>query len=240
MGTRVEITAVGRDRALVAARVAAAFGEIDRLEGLLSEFRPDSEVSRINRAAGAAPVAVSPETFEVIERSLEVSRISGGAFDITFAALSGIWDFTGKQPGKAPEPAEIAARLKLVGFGRVQLDPKARTVFLPERGMRIGLGGIAKGYIVDRALEVLQADGIERALVNAGGDLKSFARPGERPGKSGFKTRSGATACWVNWKSPTWPRRPRASTNASSSSRAGATAIFWTRTPAGRPRAAAR
>jgi thiamine biosynthesis lipoprotein len=187
MGTRVEITAAGKDRGVVAARVEAAFGEIDRLEGLMSPFRPESEVSRINRAAGAAPVAVSPEVFEVIARSLEVSRVSEGAFDLTFAALSELWDFSGKKPRRVPEAAAIAGKLKLVGFGRVQLDPKARTVFLPERGMQIGLGGIAKGYIVDKALAVLKVDGVERALVNAGGDLRSFARPGERPWKIGIQ-----------------------------------------------------
>jgi len=187
MGTRVEITAAGKDRALVAARIAAAFGEIDRLEGLLSSFRPDSEVSRINRAAGVAPVAVSPEVFEVIARSLEVSRFSGGAFDITFAALGDLWDFSGQKPGKVPEPAEIAEKLKRVGFSRVRLDPQARTVFLPERGMQIGLGGIAKGYIVDQALEVLQVEGVDRALVAASGDMRSFARPGQRAWKIGIQ-----------------------------------------------------
>jgi len=187
MGTRVEITAGGKDRAVVAARVEAAFREIDRLEGLMSSFRPESEVSRINRAAGAAPVAVSPEVFEVIARSLEVSRASEGAFDITFAALGELWDFSGPKPGKAPEPAEIAGKLKRVGWSRVQLDPKARTVFLPERGMRIGLGGIAKGCIVDQALKVLQTDGVDRALVAASGDMRSFARPGQRAWKIGIQ-----------------------------------------------------
>jgi len=187
MGTRVEITAAGRDRAVVAAKVEAAFREIARLEGLMSSYQPESEVSRINRAAGIAPVAVSPEVFEVIARSLEVSRVSEGAFDITFAALGKLWDLSGPTPAQLPEPAELAAKLKLVGWKRVQLDAKARTVFLPERGMQIGLGGIAKGYIVDQALKVLQADGVDRALVVASGDMRSFARPGQRAWKIGIQ-----------------------------------------------------
>lgn len=187
MGTRVEITAEGKNRALVAARVEAAFGEIDRLEALMSSFKPESEVSRINRAAGTAAVAVSPEVFEVIARSLEISRASGGAFDISFAPLGDLWKDSGVEPVRVPEPAAVAAKLKLVGWSRVRLDPAARTVFLPERGMEIGLGGIAKGYIVDQALKVLQVEGVDRALVAASGDMRSFARPGQRAWKVGIQ-----------------------------------------------------
>ena len=187
MGTLVEITAEGRDHKLVKARVALAFEEVRRVDRLMSTFREDSELSRINRAAGVAPVQVSPEVLEAIERSLEVSRLSDGAFDISYAALGGLWDFSGEKPARVPEAAEIAARLKRVGWRRIQVDRSAGTVFLPEAGMRLDLGAIAKGYAVDRALAALKVPGVDRALVTAGGDLRAFTRPGEKPWRIGIQ-----------------------------------------------------
>lgn len=152
----------------------AAFAEIARIERLMSEWRPDSEVSAINRSAGTQSVRVSKETFAVIQQSLDISTRSEGAFDITWAGLRGLWDF--KTPGPIPEPNEIKARLPNVGWHMLKVDPWRRTVRIQKQGVQIGLGGIAKGYGIDRAVEILKGRGLKRFLVNGGGDLVGFGR----------------------------------------------------------------
>jgi thiamine biosynthesis lipoprotein len=152
--------------------------EIVRLEGLMTTWDPASEVSRINAAAGQAPVAVSAETYEVIRESVHASEISEGTFDITFETLHGLWKFDQDLDPHPPSPAQIAERVKYLGFRHVKLDPEAHTVFLDEAHVRIGLGGIAKGYAVDRAARVLERGGLTSFYVQAGGDL--FAR-GRKP-----------------------------------------------------------
>lgn len=170
MGTSFGITVAGAPRETADAAITAAFNEVDRIERLMSEWRPDSEISAVNRAAGEAPVAVSPETFEVIRRALDLAERSDGAFDPTWAALRGVWDFKARPP-RLPARSELEARLARTGWRRVRLDPEGRTVFLTEAGMALGLGGIAKGYGIDRAVAVLRAHGLTDFIVDGGGDL---------------------------------------------------------------------
>lgn len=177
MGTYVEIKvqASRGEEAAAASAVEAAFEEIDRVESLMSEYRGKSEVHAINAASGKAPVPVSPEVLQIIERALQVSELTHGAFDITAASLSGLWDFT-DGPARLPPDEAIAAVLPLVDHRLIKLDREGRTVFLSKQGMRIGLGAIAKGYAVDRACAVLAGRGVTRAIVNAGGDLRALGR----------------------------------------------------------------
>lgn len=174
MGTNVHFIAytsatVGAERVKTA--ISASLAEMRRLEDAMSEWKNDSEVGKIN-ANPEQWVTVSPPTFEVISRALAESKASGGAFDITFQAMSGLWKFgSAADPvPKLPTPGEVAERRKLVDYRTVELDPKAFAVRIP-KAHKIGLGGIAKGYIVDRAVGVMKAAGVECFLVQAGGDL---------------------------------------------------------------------
>jgi thiamine biosynthesis lipoprotein len=182
----VEITALGSDREKLNEAVEAAFSEIERVGRLMSGHREDSDVSRINRAAGHGPVAVDPEVFELISRSLDISERSGGAFDITVAGLFGLWSMDPDNPRVASEE-EIAERMPLISWKKVILDRENRAVGLEESGMRIDLGGIAKGYAVDRAIAALEDHGVTTALVNAGGDLRALGTHGRRHWRVGVQ-----------------------------------------------------
>jgi thiamine biosynthesis lipoprotein len=170
-----------------------AVAEIRRLEKLMTTWDPSSEVSRVNDAAGVRPVAVSDETFSVITASLEASRYSQGSFDITFQTLHGLWKFDEDLDPHPPSPAQIHERLGYLGYQHVKTDPKAKTVFLDEPHVRIGLGGIAKGYAVDRASKVLLDGGLASFYVQAGGDLYAHGlKPGATPWQAGVRDPRGA------------------------------------------------
>lgn len=179
MGTLVEISVVGRDEDKAAAAINDAFGEMERVEKLMSRWIPESEVSRINRWAGVRPVKVSTEVREVIQRAGEISKASGGYFDISVGGLLDLWGFEGSG-GRVPAKVEIEQALGLVGYGAIHMDEEASTVEL-RRGMRIDLGGIAKGYAVDRAYEVLTSRGYGNVIVNAGGDMRVGGRKPKGP-----------------------------------------------------------
>jgi thiamine biosynthesis lipoprotein len=175
MGTEIKLTAWTADEAKAARAFDAGYDEITRIEVLMTDWErpgePESDLVRINKAAGKRAVAVSADTLEVIEKSLDMSRRSGGAFDITFAAMRGLWKFDDDLTKAVPPAAEIERRRKLIDWRAVVVDRKARTVKLRRAGMRIGLGGIAKGYAVDRCAAVLRAEGLTDFMVQAGGDL---------------------------------------------------------------------
>lgn len=191
MDTKVHFIAYTNDQiGLAQARDAMtrAFGEIERLASLLSEWQSDSEVGQVNRSPDRW-VKVGPETFSVIARGLEAGSASGGAFDITFQAMSGVWKFgtAADAEPRLPAKAEIEKRRRFVDYRKVELDTEARAVRIP-RGYQIGLGGIAKGYIVDRAADVLKEAGIRAFLVQAGGDLYGAGRkPDGSPWVSGIQ-----------------------------------------------------
>jgi thiamine biosynthesis lipoprotein len=175
MGTQVIVKAIGENRDQLQAAVNAAFDEVSRLERLMSNFMPDTELSRINQQAGVAPVKVSRELFGVIKRSMFFSDLSDGAFDISFASVGRLWNF---RNGVVPAPDAIEALLPFVNYRKIQLDEERFTVFLPSPQMEIGLGGIGKGYAMDRAMVVLAKHGIHNAMVMAGGDTVIRGRNG--------------------------------------------------------------
>ena len=179
MGTTVTFVAFTNARVDEAAALAAmtrALDEIRRLEALMSEWRDDSEIGRVNAHAGEA-VTVSPETLEVVEKGLWAGKMSGGVFDITFQAMSGLWKFGSAQDPtpKLPSPAAVAAAKKLVDYRKVEVSEAEHTVKLG-KAQQLGLGGIAKGFIVDRAARVLRDAGLDSFLVQAGGDLYGAGR----------------------------------------------------------------
>jgi thiamine biosynthesis lipoprotein len=169
MGTDVSIEAIGTDAAALDTALEAAEAELRRVEDLMTSWR-DSPLTRMNAKAGQGPQEIDPELARLIARGLAVGELTGGAFDITFASVGKLWDFKAKPP-ILPSPTEIEAALEQVGYQKVELDLETSTITLPA-GTQIGLGGIAKGYGVDRAMAVLLESGIESGVVNAGGDMK--------------------------------------------------------------------
>lgn len=186
MGTTVEITLWGGDEKVLDRAAGAAFTEIARLEDIFSSYRPGSDVSRVSRNAGKGPVEVSPEVVEVVQTALRISEISGGAFDPTVGALAGLWGWSGES-GVAPPVEEVEGLLPLVDYRKVSVDRAKNTVELEEPGMVLNLGGVAKGYIVSKAIEKLKAGGAERGIIKAGGDLAVFQTRGRRPFVIGIK-----------------------------------------------------
>jgi len=188
MATRWQV--VLPDRAGAPEAAEECFALFRRLDAELSEWQAGSPLTAVNRAAGGAPVVVPQELFDLLARSLELGRETGGAFDVAWAALWGLWDFRAASP-RVPTDEEIAARLPLVDFRRVVLDPAARTVFLPARGMKLGLGAIGKGYALARAAELLEARGFHDFLVLGGGQVVARGRRGERPWRVGVRDPRG-------------------------------------------------
>jgi thiamine biosynthesis lipoprotein len=176
MGTEVIIKAVGDKRPEMERAVQDAFDEISRLERMMSNFMPTSELSHINQQAGKAPVPVSRELFSVIQKSLYFSELTEGTFDISFASVGKLWDF---RAGILPSPEAIARQLPFVDYRKIQMNEKDSSVFLPYPQMEIGLGGIGKGYAVDRAMDVLTKHGIHDAVVMAGGDMLVKGKKGK-------------------------------------------------------------
>lgn len=178
MGTPWNITiADAKPREALNAAVNAAFREVERVEGLMSEWRPSSAISAINAAAGKAPVQVPAEVRDLIARALDIARKSDGAFDPTWAALRGVWDFK-SDPPRLPLRSALDAATARIDYRKVKIADD--TVFLEAPGMALGLGGIAKGYGIDRAVAVLRSHGLERFIVDGGGDL--FIAGEKQPG----------------------------------------------------------
>jgi thiamine biosynthesis lipoprotein len=178
MGTRIYVELWLDDAAQGEAAVAAVIASMHEVDAMMSTYKPESQLSRVNARAALEPVKVDRELFEVIRASLEFSRITGGAFDVTYASVGYLYDYRARQ---RPSEAQIAQALPGVDWRNVRLDPAALTVRFEKPGMRIDLGGIAKGYAVDRAIGKLQARGVAHAVVSAGGDSRiigdRFGRP---------------------------------------------------------------
>jgi len=179
MGTLVEVTVVApADKAK--AVTEAVFEEMRRVEDLTS-FHKNSLLTDINSSAGKKAVKTDLELLSLVERSLKIAGETGGAFDPTVGPLCSLWRFSGADP-RLPDQAEITDALAKVGWYRVKVDRQAGTVFLPDEGMALDLGGMAKGYALDRAREVMKRMGITAGLLNAGGDIVAMGEKG--PGKA--------------------------------------------------------
>lgn len=164
--------------------IESALAEVERIEAMMSEFDPDSAVSRLNASAGGEPVAVPPELLGLVTRSLEHGARSQGAFDITWRALAPLWQL--EEPDFAPPSAEsVAEALARVDYRQVIV--RQDRIGLLRAGMAIGLGGVAKGYAIDRAAAILEAAGIDRYLVDGGGDLRVGGDRGDGPWRVGIR-----------------------------------------------------
>jgi len=169
----------------------AVFQEFDRLEALMSVWKPGSDVERLNAAAGLRPVPVSSEVIEVLEDARQISEWTGGKFDVTFGALSGLWKFDHDQDNRIPSPRDVAAKLPLVDYRELHLDRRAGTAYLAKKGMRVHLGGIGKGYAIDRGAAILLGRGFRDFMIQAGGDLYVAGRRGDRPWRVGIRDPRG-------------------------------------------------
>ncbi len=173
MGTRFEVTVVAPNEEIGYINIDEAVSEIQRIEKIISSWDENSETSLINKNAGIKPVKVSPELFGLIERSIRISEITDGAFDITYASMDNIWKFDGSMD-TIPSEEQIKRELEKVGYKKMILNSENSTVFLPEPGMRIGLGAIGKGYAADKAKELLVSKDVKGGIINASGDLTTW------------------------------------------------------------------
>jgi thiamine biosynthesis lipoprotein len=172
MGATFTIALYGADPVSTEAAADAALAEAQRLDALLSNYRPESEWSVVNRTAGSHPVKVSPELFRLLSACLDYSRQSQGAFDITVGPLMKIWGFY-KSSGHLAPQSEVQAALGKIGYRHIHLDAAAQTVWFDSHGVEMDPGGIGKGYAVDRMVDILKQRGVERALV-AGSDSSIY------------------------------------------------------------------
>lgn len=182
MGNRFELTAVADDEKFANDSIEAGIEEIRRIEKLLTTFADDSETNQVNKNAGIKPVAVSRETFNLVQRSIKISEVTQGAFDITYGSIDKrLWNFD-QHMTALPDRETAKKMVRLINFRNVILDENECSIFLREEGMRIGFGGIGKGYAADRAKIVMKQMGVESGVVNASGDLSAWGlQPNGRP-----------------------------------------------------------
>jgi len=176
MGNRFQITVVADDEVYAISCIDKAVNEIKRIEDLLSTYKATSETNLINQHAGVEPVKVSDEIFQLIKRSIKISALTQGAFDITYGSIDKrLWNFDCNMT-ELPDPDTAKEMTRLINFRNIILDEVHSTVFLKEEGMRIGFGGIGKGYAAEMAKKVLQQAGIKNGIVNASGDLTVWGK----------------------------------------------------------------
>lgn len=184
MGTSILAEVWSTDPGKADAGIAAVMREMHRIDELMSPFRQDSELSLVNREAADHPVKISRELFDLIERSIYFSRISHGAFDITFSSVGYMYDY---REGVAPSDADIKKALPGINYRHIALDRQASTIRFARQGMRIDLGGIAKGYAVDNSIAILSKMGFHQALVTAGGDSRILGDKHGKPWMTGIR-----------------------------------------------------
>ncbi|MBN9692836.1 MAG: FAD:protein FMN transferase [Verrucomicrobia bacterium] len=178
MATRFELVLPGADEVRLRAIAEEALDEIERLENLLSRYRPHTDIARINRGAAFAPVPISPETFRLLERARKLTEFTEGAFDPTVGALLEVWGFT-SGAGRTPEPDLLEAARTRIGWNQVELDDSHSTVRFLQPGVSLDLGAIGKGYALDVAVERLREAGVKSALIHGG--TSSMVAIGPRP-----------------------------------------------------------
>jgi FAD:protein FMN transferase len=192
MGSELQVTLWTAEQPTAEKAFADAFAEVDRLDAVLSVWKPGSDVLRINAAAGQAPVAVSRDTIDALIAARQVSQWTSGKFDVTFGALADVWKFDHDKDERVPTEREIAARLPLIDYEAVVVDEAAGTVFITRPGTRIHLGGIGKGYAVDRVAGILRRHGFQHFMVQFGGDLYVAGQPGAESWRLGIMDPRGA------------------------------------------------
>ena len=194
MGTLVRVELWAEEETGGREAIAAVMAEMRRIDRAMSPYKKDSELSRVNREAGRRPVKISRELFDLIARALQVSEMTGGVFDITFASVGHLYDY---RKHIRPSEAQIQKNLARIDYRHLVLDRKGRTLRFARQGVVIDLGGIAKGYAVDRGIAILRRRGVRQAIVTAGGDSRLLGDRRGRPWMIGIRDprrRQGAVA----------------------------------------------
>lgn len=175
MGSRFDLTVVASNASEADRYIEIAIAEISRIEKLISEWDNNSQTSEINRNAGIKPVKVEVELFDLIKRSIQISKLTQGAFDISFASIDKIWRYDGSM-NKLPSELEIKKSVEKIGYQHIVLDEEQKTVLLKLPGMKIGFGAIGKGYAADKTKQLLIEKGVRAGIINASGDLNSWGK----------------------------------------------------------------
>ncbi|MBG0781864.1 MAG: FAD:protein FMN transferase [Bacteroidales bacterium] len=175
MGSRFDITVVAENEEVANAHIDTAIAEITRIERLISSWDINSQTSKINQNAGIQPVKVNEELFDLIQRSIAISELTDGAFDISYASMDKIWKFDGSMT-QIPSKDEIIKSVEKIGYKKIILDTTNQTVFLPYKGMKIGFGGIGKGYAADKTKQLLISKGVVAGIINASGDMNTWGK----------------------------------------------------------------
>lgn len=175
MGSNFEIVVVAETQVEANQYIQSAIEEIQRIEKLISSWDSNSQTSAINRNAGIKAVKVDAELFQLIKRSIGISKLTDGAFDITYASMDNIWKFDGSMK-EMPSKLEIESSVKLIGYHKIELNEAERTVFLTQKGMKIGFGAIGKGYAADATKKLLQNKGVKAGIINASGDMNTWGK----------------------------------------------------------------
>ncbi|SKB57888.1 FAD:protein FMN transferase [Maribacter arcticus] len=183
MGSRFDITVVAKNPVEANEYIDLAVNEITRIEKLISSWDSNSQTSEINKNAGLKPIKVDVELFDLIQRSIGISKLTDGAFDISYASMDKIWKFDGSMK-EMPSADSIKASVEKVGFQNIMLDKENNTVFLKLKGMKIGFGAIGKGYAADKAKDLLISKGVVSGIINASGDMNTW---GKQPDGSEWK-----------------------------------------------------
>lgn len=175
MGSRFDITVVAKDSLEANYFITLAVNEITRIEKLISSWDKKSETTLINKNAGIAPIKVSKELYELIERSLKISKLTDGAFDVSYASMDKIWQFNGNMT-QVPNAKQIKQSVAKVGYKNIILNKEESTVYLKQKGMKIGFGAIGKGYAADKAKALLVKKGVISGIINASGDMNTWGK----------------------------------------------------------------
>ena len=175
LGSPFEITVVAKDSVQGNLFSDLAITEVRRIENLISDWIPTSQISKVNHNAGISPIKVDKEVYDLVDRATKISKLTSGAFDISYASMDRIWKFDGSMK-EMPTPEEIRKSVEKVGYQNIILNPKDTTIFLKNKGMKLGLGGIGQGYIADKIKVLLQEKGCNSGLVNVSGDINTWGK----------------------------------------------------------------
>ena len=175
LGSPFEMTVVAKDSVQGNEFIDLAVAEVKRVEYLISDWIPTTQISQVNKNAGIKPVKVDKEVFDLVSRAIKVSQITSGAFDISYASMDRIWKFDGSMKAMPTEEA-IKKSVSKIGYKNIVLDPKEQTIFLKNEGMKLGLGGIGQGYIADKVKELLFSKGCVSGIVNVSGDINAWGK----------------------------------------------------------------
>ncbi len=183
MGGRFDITIVANDSLAAEQNIDLVIAEISRIENLISDWKPTSQVSEVNQNAGIKPIKVDREVFELAQRAIKLSEITNGGFDVSFAAMDRIWKFDGSMT-EMPSAEAIKKSVEKVGYKNIILDSVQSTIFLKLKGMKIGFGALGEGYATDKCRDMMLAKGIKAGIINGSGDMSTW---GKQPNGTSWK-----------------------------------------------------